>query len=95
MRRIRGRLAQDHNHRQRSLGSLWQERYKARIVDTQAYLGHVLAYVHLNPVTARLVTTPGAWRWSGHRELLTATRAPLVDVDKAWLLLGETLGQAR
>lgn len=95
MRLIQGCFAQEHNLRHGTLGSLWQERFKARVIDSQAYLGQVLAYVHLNPVTARLAASPGAWRWSGHRELLSPGGATLVDVDEAWLLLGKTVGEAR
>jgi hypothetical protein len=47
------------------------------------------------PGASKLVTSPGAWLWCGHRELLSTTHAPLVDVEETWLLLGETVGQAR
>jgi len=95
MRLIQGRFAQDFNRRRRTLGSLWQERYKAKLIDDQAYLGRVLAYVHLNPVAAGLARSPAAWTWSGHRELMGAPGHSLIDTDEALSLLGETLAEAR
>ncbi len=95
MRLIQGRFAQDFNRRHRTLGSLWQERYKAKLIDEHAYLGRVLAYVHLNPVAAGLARSPAAWAWSGHRELMGARGHGLVDTDEAVSLLGETQAEAR
>lgn len=95
MRLIQGRFAQAHNRREGSLGSVWQERYKAKVVADDRYLGQVLAYVHLNPVVAGLAATPGAWRWSGHRSLLGQGGEPLVDVEPILRLLGDTEERAR
>lgn len=95
MRLIQGRFAQAHNRRERTLGSVWQERYKAKVVADDHYVGQVLAYVHLNPVVAGLAATPGAWRWSGHRSLVGQRGEPLVDVDLTLRLLGETVEKAR
>jgi putative transposase len=58
------------NRRCKVLGPLWQARYKARPVRETDALLRVLAYVHLNPVTAGMASDPGRYRWSGHRELL-------------------------
>jgi hypothetical protein len=95
MRLIQGRFAQEFNRRHRTLGSLWQERYKAKLIDDQTDLGRVLVYVHLNPVAAGLARSPAAWRWSGHRELMGAPGHGLVDGDEALSLLAETLVEAR
>jgi REP element-mobilizing transposase RayT len=95
MRLIQGRFAQGHNRRHRVLGSLWQERYKAKLVNEHAYLATVMAYVHLNPVAARLVDDPRDYALCGHRELLGRGRGGLVDVDETLALLGDTITMAR
>jgi REP element-mobilizing transposase RayT len=95
MRLIQGRFAQAYNRRTRSLGSVWQERYKAKVVADGRYLGQVLAYVHLNPVVAGLARTPGTWRWSGHGSLVGHSGEPLADADEVLRLLGKTAGMAR
>lgn len=54
----------------------------------------MLAYIHLNPVAARLVDVPGAYRWSGHRELVRKTADGVIDTDAVYALLGGTRRQA-
>lgn len=58
MARIQCRVARAHNRRRRLLGRLWQSRYKARVVRGEDYYRQLLAYVHLNPVSAGMVKTP-------------------------------------
>lgn len=41
-------------------------------------LVRLLRYIHLNPCRAGLVDDPLAWRWSTHRDLVGAVRAPWV-----------------
>jgi REP-associated tyrosine transposase len=48
-------------------GTLWEGRYKATLVDTEAYLFACLRYIELNPVRAGMVTGPADHRWSSHR----------------------------
>ena len=47
------------NCRHRKVGHLFQVRFKAFLVDGDAYLMEVCSYVELNPVRARMVTGPG------------------------------------
>lgn len=88
MRLVQGRFAAGHNRRHHTLGPLWQGRYKARLVEGQDALNRLIAYIHLNPVKARLVRSPTAYRLSGHRELLGRSRDPLVDLDETLRLYG-------
>ncbi len=50
--------------RQGTSGHLWQGRFKSFPVQEDHHLLTVLRYVYLNPVRARLVEDPWAWRWS-------------------------------
>ena len=54
MARIHGNITRDHKRRHRVCGSGWQGRYRARYIKNDDDLRHLLAYVHLNPVTAGL-----------------------------------------
>jgi putative transposase len=95
MARIQCRVARGFNHRHRFLGRLWQSRYKARLVRDDNYCRQLLAYVHLNPVSAGLTDDPAGHEWSGHAALI-GRRAPcLVDVRAALCAFGETPGDAR
>ena len=95
MARIQGRFAREFNRRHRYLGRLWQSRYKARVVDSERYYKRLVAYVHLNPVAAGVVTDPSNWEWSGHQVLIGRARARLIEVDQALRGFGETAGEAR
>jgi REP element-mobilizing transposase RayT len=92
---VQARFGQGHNRRWRTSGPLWQSRYKAKLVDDQRYLLQLIAYIHLNPVTAGIVSDPAEFPYSGHRELLGRTGTPLIDVDGVLELFGATTRSAR
>jgi REP element-mobilizing transposase RayT len=74
MARLQGGFSRAYNRRHRYLGRLWQSRYRARVVDTNEYFRQVVAYVHLNPVSAGIVDDPSDYVFSGHREIIGACR---------------------
>jgi putative transposase len=45
----------------------FQGRFKAILVDRDAYLLEVCRYVELNPVRVNMVRSPDAWPWSSYR----------------------------
>ena len=47
-------------------GSLWEGRFKAGLVDSEAYLLTCMRYIEMNPVRAAMVTHPGEYRWSSY-----------------------------
>jgi REP element-mobilizing transposase RayT len=79
MARLQGSFSRAYNRRHRYLGRLWQSRYRARVIDTDEYFRQVVAYVHLNPVSARIVDDPAAYVYSGHREIIGACSPHLID----------------
>ena len=76
MRQLNGVYTQWSNRRHRRAGHLFQGRYKAILVDKDAYLLELCRYVVLNPVRAGMVKTPRQWRWSSHRAMLGVQSAP-------------------
>jgi putative transposase len=92
---VQSRFGQSHNRRAGTGGPLWQSRYKAKLVEDERYLLQLIAYIHLNPVTARVVRDPARFMASGHRELLGDTPRPLVDVDAVLKLFGKSRQSAR
>jgi putative transposase len=52
--------------RRRRAGHLFQGRYKADLIEDEAYYWTVSRYIHLNPVRARLVAHPSDWAWSSY-----------------------------
>ncbi|MGM9485033.1 REP-associated tyrosine transposase [Roseateles sp. NT4] len=79
MRHVNGVYTQAFNRRHGKVGHLFQGRFKAVLVDRDAYLLEVCRYVELNPVRAAMVAEAGHWPWSSYR-----THVGLADVP-AWL----------
>jgi REP element-mobilizing transposase RayT len=67
MKDLDGDYASFFNARHRRVGHLFQGRFKSHLVDGETYLLEVARYIVLNPVRARMVETPGEWRWSSYR----------------------------
>jgi len=67
MRQINGVYTQASNRRHRRVGHLFQGRFKAILVDSDAYLLELSRYVVLNPVRAGVVKKPADWPWSSYR----------------------------
>jgi len=67
MRQLNGVYTQASNRRYRRVGHLFQGRFKAILVDSDAYLLELTRYVVLNPVRAGMVKDPADWPWSSYR----------------------------
>ena len=76
MRQINGVYTQAYNRRHAKVGHLFQGRFKAILVDRDAYLLEVCRYVDLNPVRAAMVADPAQWPWSSYRAHTGLTAAP-------------------
>jgi putative transposase len=77
MRHINGVYTQAYNRRHRKVGHLFQGRFKAVLVDKDAYLLEVCRYVDLNPVRAGMVRRPQDWTWSSYRAHTGKVDAPV------------------
>src|SRR5512135_1465935 len=66
MRHVNGVYTQRYNRRHHKVGHLFQGRFKAILVDRDAYLLEVCRYVDLNPVRAQLTKRPQNWAWSSY-----------------------------
>lgn len=65
-----------YNRHHRRSGHVFQGRFKAILVDVDAYLAVLSRYIHLNPVRAHRVDDPLEYHWSSCREILGQRRAP-------------------
>lgn len=97
MRHVNGVYTQTFNRRHGLAGHLFQGRFKAILVDRDAYLLALCRHVERNPVAAGLVARAEAWPWSSCRAHLGLAATP------SWLdsdglhgyLLGRPVGGAR
>ena len=58
------------NKRHGRTGHVFEQRYKALLVDKDNYLLEVSRYIHLNPVAVRIVGRPEEYRWSSYAAYL-------------------------
>ncbi|MGC2047550.1 MAG: transposase, partial [Gallionella sp.] len=57
---------QYYNHCYQRTGTLWEGRYKATLIDSEAYLLTCMRYIELNPVRAGMVAHPSEYPWSSY-----------------------------
>ena len=89
MARIQNRVTREYNRRHDVAGTSWQSRYRARLIQNETDLRHLIAYVHLNPVSAGLVCDPADHDLSGHREIIGRSKPTLVDTAASLRCFGE------
>ena len=95
MRQLNGVYTQRFNRRHGRAGHVFQGRYKAILVDKNAYLLELARYIVLNPVRAGMVRSPRDWGWSSYRATVGQEKAPEW-LQSEWLLaaFGRRKGQA-
>jgi len=67
MRYFNGSYANYFRIRHKLIGSIFQGRYKSIVVEKEDYLLQLSAYIHLNPVRAKMVKNPENYKWSSFR----------------------------
>jgi REP element-mobilizing transposase RayT len=84
------------NRKYRTVGHLFQGRYKAILCDKDAYLLSLVKYIHLNPIRVKGVNTLETYPWSSHRFYVErAGRNGIVDVEPVLRIFSEGKGKAR
>ena len=91
MRHVNGVYTQRFNRRHGLVGHLFQGRFKAILVDRDAYLLALCRYVERNPVAAGLVRRAAEWPWSSYGA--HALQAPTPDWLDSDGLHGYLLGR--
>lgn len=89
MKRLAGRQTRRHNALEGRTGTLWEGRYKSSPVDTDEYMLACMRYIELNPVRAKMINAPEAYRWSSARHHLGIERCRWLDEDPCCSALGE------
>lgn len=67
MKYLNGTYTQYFNRQHQRVGHVLQGRFKAILVQKDAYLLELARYIALNPVRAQMVRSAGEWRWSSYR----------------------------
>lgn len=75
-----------HYHR---TGTLWEGRFKSCLVDSDDYVLRCYRYIELNPVRARMVSLPSAYRWSSYRYNVEGVSDPIIKPHETYSSLGK------
>ena len=87
MRHLNGVYTQRYNRRHGTDGALFRGRYKAILIDSDAYLLHLTKYIHLNPLSAKMVTQLEDYPWSSYLAYIGEK------ASSDWLVREEVYGQ--
>ncbi len=86
MRQLNGVYTQWFNRSHQRVGHLFQGRYKAILVDKDAYLLELNRYIVLNPIRAKMVDSLSDWPWSSWHFTMGQAHVPAwLEIDKMLL----------
>jgi len=83
------------NAARRRTGTLWEGRYRAAAIEGEAHFIACMRYIELNPVRARMVGHPRAYRWSSYAANADGARDPLLGEHPLYRALGATPAERR
>ena len=83
------------NRTYRRTGTLWEGRYRAAPVESDAHFLTCSRYIELNPVRARMVAGPADYSWSSYHANACVTADPLVTPHALYLALGADASERR
>jgi len=78
------------NHAYHRSGTLWEGRYKASLIDSEAYALICYRYIELNPVRANMVGHPAEYPWSSFRGNALGAHDALLTPHPLFLALGRS-----
>jgi hypothetical protein len=95
MEQINGTYGTWFNRLHGFVGHVFQGRFKASPVESDGHLLHLTRYIALNPVRARLCSSPSDWRWSSFREVMSQSEIGLTTPARMLAYFGEDPRRAR
>jgi len=95
MHGVATRYARRFQRERLTTGHLFERRYHANLVASDAQLLATVRYTHLNPVRAGIVADPADYTWSGHRAYMGLGGPGWIRTGLVLELLAEMPGRAR
>jgi putative transposase len=83
------------NDRDRRTGTLWEGRYRATVIDSEAYFLACCRYIELNPVRAGMVAAPGDYPWSSYASHAEGAPDGLLTMHRLYRALGRSAAARR
>jgi REP element-mobilizing transposase RayT len=95
MQTVSSRYARLFQSRLQTTGHLFERRYHAVLVDADDQLLQSIRYIHLNPVSAGIVSDPRSYRWSSHAAYCGSGGPAWLTTDCALAIFDEDRSRAR
>lgn len=95
MKWLHARYAQAFNRRHHRTGHLFENRYGAVRIESDAQFVTAVRYVARNPVEAGLCAKPSQWRWSSHPQVVRREPPSWLDMERLLDLLAPWGGSPR
>lgn len=89
MKMLNSKYAMYFNRRHDYIGHVFQGRYGAKLIESKDYKLDVSRYIHLNPVEAKMVSTPSEYLWSSYAAYVSNKENPHIRTDKILKYLDE------
>ncbi len=70
IKKINVKFAMRYNQNERTVGHVFQDRFKSQVIDSDEYLLQVIRYVHNNPIKAKIAGKPEDYRWSSYGQYI-------------------------
>ena len=83
------------NRHYRRTGTLWEGRFKSCLVDSEDYVLRCYRYIELNPLRARMVDSPSAYRWSSYGFNAEGRSDPIIKPHETFSSLGKCDAERR
>lgn len=90
MKRLNLQYFYHYRKKQRYVGHLWQDRFKSKLIDKDAYLIQCGKYIELNPARAHIVKAPQDYPYSSYSHYSLGKRDPLLDDDPLYIDMGNS-----
>jgi len=84
-----------HRRKYNYCGSLYQNRYKSILIQTESYLLECGRYIERNPLRAQIVNSPGRYRWSSYLFYATGERNMVITPNPLYAELAKTIQKRR
>lgn len=74
------------NKKYQKVGHVFQDKFKQVLVDDNSYLLWLSAYIHLNPITAKITSNPSDYKWSSYPDFIKIRSGDGILLDKEIIL---------
>ena len=91
MQRLNTAYALYYNTIKNRVGYVYRDRYYSEAISTERYLYNCIAYIHYNPVVAKIVNKPEEYKYSSYNDYIRGDG--IVGNDTIQLVFGENRGK--